>query len=109
MTRLRMLWRIALLVLEAVLRPREWARRTGGGLAILLAIPLAGCATTKPLSVACVSCALLQQSGLCPDAKALAAKRPGCPEGQRLEILNYQRWLDGQEAPRVACRRYSIQ
>jgi hypothetical protein len=32
-----------------------------------------------------------------------------CPEGQRPEILNYQRWLDGFEGPNVECRRYSIQ
>jgi len=78
-------------------------------LALLLALGLAGCATTKPLSVACVSCALLQNSGLCATAKTAAKTIPPCPDGQRLEILNYQRWIDGQEAPQVECRRYSIQ
>ena len=107
MTRLRMLLRIALAALDVLRRPRAYHRLAP---AILVILALSGCATTKPLSVACVSCALLQQSGLCPvDGKATAAKRPACPEGQRWEILNYQRWIDGQEAPQVECRRYSIQ
>lgn len=107
MTRLRMLLRIAIAALDVLRRPRAYRRLAPALLAILA---LAGCATTKPLSVACVSCALLQQSGLCPtDGKALAAKRTACPEGERWEILNYARWLDGTEAPRVECKRYSIQ
>ena len=103
--RLRMLLRIALAALDVLRRPRAYHRLAPAILAILAA----GCATTKPLSVACVSCSLLQAAGLCTEARATAAKRTGCPEGQRLEILNYQRWLDGTEAPRVECRRYSIQ
>jgi len=105
-TRLRMLLRIAMAALDVLRRPRAYRRLAP---AVLAALALGGCATTKPLSVACISCALLQASGLCPDGKAIAAKRPACPEGQRLEILNYQRWIDGEEAPRVECRRYSIQ
>lgn len=106
-TRLRMLLRIAVGLLDVLRRPRAYRRLA---LVAFGLVAFAGCATTKPLSVACISCSLLQASGLCPtDGKALAAKRPACPEGQRLEILNYQRWLDGTEAPRVECRRYSIQ
>jgi len=90
---------------------------SSGGFLIIVIIMMSmlfpGCATTKPLSVACTSCALLQTSNLCPTsstamAKTLAPKMP-CPSGQRPEILNYQRWLDGFEGPRVECRRYSIQ
>ena len=106
MTRLRMLLRIAVGVLDVLRRPRAYRRLAPAILAILA---LSGCATTKPLSVACVSCSLLQSTGLCTEARATAAKRPACPEGQRWEILNYQRWLDGEEAPRVECRSYSIQ
>ena len=106
MTRLRMLLRIALCALDVLRRPRAHHRLAP---AILALLALAGCATTKPLSVACVSCSLLQATGLCTEARTTAPKRPGCPEGQRLEIINYQRWLDGTEGPRVECRRYSIQ
>jgi len=104
--RLRMLLRIALAALDVLRRPRAYHRLAP---AILVILALSGCATTKPLSVACVSCSLLQATGLCTEAMATAAKRPACPEGQRWEILNYQRWLDGEEAPRVECRSYSIQ
>jgi hypothetical protein len=108
MTRLRMLWRIVEQIFDAILHPRTWGRRCVAVLA--LALPFAGCASTKPLSVACTSCALLQASNLCPSAAARTlAPKMTCPEGQRPEILNYQRWLDGFEGPRVECRRYSIQ
>jgi len=74
-------------------------------LLVVLVVLLSGCATTKPLQIACISCQLLEATGLC----AAAARRAPCPEGQRYEILNYQRWIDGQETPVVECRRYSIQ
>lgn len=83
--------------------------------AILALVALAGCATTKPLAVVCVSCSLLQASGLCADASpagkvpTVVAPRLACPADQHIELVNYQRWLDGEEAPRVECRRYTIQ
>jgi hypothetical protein len=77
---------------------------------LVLALSLGACATTKALDVACVSARLLIETGMCNQAARLAkAERfPACPDGQRWEILNYQAWSDGEEAPRVACRSYSI-
>jgi hypothetical protein len=106
-----MLWRIAKGLVAMLFNPREWVR--SGPLALLaLALPLAGgCATTKPLSIACTSCALLQSAALCPAAegKVLAVIKQPCPKGQHLEIVNYFRWLDGEETPIVECRRHTVQ
>jgi len=61
-----------------------------------------GCATTKPLTIACISCGLLQMSGAC-------SKEVACPAGQHKEITNYRAWLDGEEAPKIECRRWTVQ
>lgn len=91
------------------------ARLTTAAL-LLFVLLLAGCATTKPLNVACTSCALLQAAALCPvEAQTTASKTlattalPTCPKGKHPEIVNYQRWLDGEERPRIECRRVSTQ
>jgi len=74
-------------------------------LVIFVAIILSGCATTKPLQIACLSCGLLEASGMCGGASTLGQqRRPQCPEGQRYEIVNYQSWLDGEE-PVIECRK----
>ena len=65
---------------------------------------LPGCATTKPLNVACVACSLLDVSGMC----ATRASALACESGH-LEIVNYRAWSDGEEPPRIECRRVTIQ
>jgi hypothetical protein len=110
MRRLAMVWRALTALVDVILNPRLHRRRAA--LLLFLMPALAGCATsTKPLTIACTSCALLQSSGLCvPQAAAdrgmLAAPKEACPEGQRQEIVNYRQWLDGIEAPKVECRNY---
>jgi hypothetical protein len=110
MKRLAMLWRVLTALADVILNPRSYRRRSAS--VLVLALPLlSGCATTtKPLTIACTSCALLQSSGLCTSQaaadRALAAPKMACPEGQRQEIVNYRQWLDGIEAPKVECRNY---
>ena len=71
-------------------------------LVVLALIALAGCATTKPLQIACISCALLEASGAC-------SREVACPTGQHKEIVNYRAWLEGEEAPRIECRRWTVE
>jgi len=77
---------------------------------LVLALMLSGCASTVPLQVACTACAQLDALHLCELADKVASSRglPTCPDGLRYEVLNPQAWLDGEEAPRVECRSYSI-
>lgn len=116
-----MLIRVLAGLLDLIFHPRAYIRRLS---AITLALALTGCATTQPLSMVCWSAKLLEESGLCAASDAgasesvalsrygkVVAAGPGlaCPKGKHPEVVNYQRWLEGEEAPRVECRRVTIQ
>ena len=79
-------------------------------LLFVLAVMLPACSATVPLQVACTACAQLDALNLCARAAQIAKRQhlPECPDGLRYEVLNPQAWLDGEEAPRVECRSYSI-
>jgi len=74
---------------------------------LFLAVLLTGCASTHALSVACLSCDLLQSSGVCGGSGSALGRRPrpACPKGERYVIANFAAWIDGKEEPRIECRR----
>ena len=70
-------------------------------LLLILSVSITSCATTKPLVIACISCSLLELSGACDQEEA-------CLSGHA-ESVNYQKWIDGEEPPRIECRPVTIQ
>jgi len=82
-----------------------WAWSIGAVLGITLVFQ--GCASlsgSQPVKVLCVSCEVLQESGLCAGS-VLRKGMPYCVEpGHQLWVVNYRDVVEHGAPPKVECR-----
>jgi len=73
-------------------------------LLLLALLPLAGCASSGvPVAAACLSCQLLQASGVCGSTMRVA--QDACPEGEEQWVLNYVDVVERGAAPVLGCHK----